>query len=137
MLYFLLSIIAVGVLLNSEAGQTILGFFAVGGLLYLGFWIVVIAFVFFTSSTFVNGVSYLFQSICILIGFLGILFLIYKGVGYLSKTINNIKEKINKKYPKIRPFCQKHKRLIRYLPLTFVILFTAILTAVIMYYAQA
>ena len=47
MLYILLIIIAVGVLLASEAGKKLLGgitlLVVIGGLLYLGFWAVIIA----------------------------------------------------------------------------------------------
>jgi|SRR3989338_3589843 len=47
MLYILLTIIAIGVLLASEAGKKLLGFITIllviGSLLFLGFWIIIIA----------------------------------------------------------------------------------------------
>lgn len=55
LLYILLIIIAIGVLLASEAGQSFLGLLIkpviIGGLLFLGFWIIIIAITFFTSDT--------------------------------------------------------------------------------------
>ena len=111
MIYFLLGIIAVGVLLNSEGGRTLLGWFAIGGLVYLGFLVIIFAISILTSDTFLNSASYLFQSICILIGFLGILFLIYKGISYLIKATQNIRDKFNKKYPKVIQFWHKNKKI--------------------------
>lgn len=47
MLYILLIIIAIGVLLASEGGRTLLGFLVallvIGGVLYVGFWVIVLA----------------------------------------------------------------------------------------------
>lgn len=79
MLYFLLIIIAVGVLLISEGGQSILGFLIILGLivgaLYLGFWIIIIAFgLLTTGGLFADGGSQFWATLiigaCILVGWL-------------------------------------------------------------------
>ncbi len=89
MLYFLLIIIAIGVLLASEAGQELLrGLFwlaLIAGGLYLTFWIIVIAVALFTSDTgksFATGAFYL----------IGIIVVVFCGINYLIKTEKN-KEK--------------------------------------------
>lgn len=55
MLYILLIIIAVGVLLASEAGQVLLRWLiillVVGGLLYLAFWLIVLGVAFFNTDS--------------------------------------------------------------------------------------
>lgn len=59
MLYFLLIIIAIGVLLTSEEGKgllrLIMTLLVIGGVLYLGFWIIVIGLGLFTSYKSVIG----------------------------------------------------------------------------------
>ena len=64
MLYILLIIIAIGVLLASEAGKAFLSLLIklalIAGGLYLCFWVVMFAVVFFTSEsgkTFANGIG--------------------------------------------------------------------------------
>lgn len=64
-IYLLLTIIAIGVLLASEAGKKLLRFIIIaliaGGLLYLGFWIVLIVVSFFihlSTEAWGKGVYY-------------------------------------------------------------------------------
>ena len=73
MLYILLTIIAIGVLLASEEGKKLLSFIFIvltaGGLLFLGFWIVVISIDLFSDEeikekiVLVFFVSYVFYAI--------------------------------------------------------------------------
>ena len=71
MLYLLLIIIAIGVLLASEAGKALLGLLIklalIAGGLYLGFWVVVI------GIAYAGGFLQLVVDILILAGFAGII----------------------------------------------------------------
>jgi hypothetical protein len=74
MLYFLLIIIAVGVLLASAGGRSLLNLIisiaVIGVVLYSGFWVVILAIAFFTSDTgrgFIGGVGDIFGWILVLI----------------------------------------------------------------------
>lgn len=105
MLYILLTIIAIGVLLASEAGQAFLGLLIklaiIGGLIFLGFWIVVIVIVFFTSDTgksFAGGTFLLIGGIFILAG-------LYNGGNYLVRTARDKGKRTEAwKYIKNLPF---------------------------------
>jgi cytochrome c biogenesis protein CcdA len=88
MLYILLIIIAIGVLLASEAGKTFLGLLiklalVVGGL-YLGFWIVVI------GIAFAGGISQFVVDILSLAFFVGIII----GGNYLIGIAINKKKRM-------------------------------------------
>jgi hypothetical protein len=116
MLYFLLIIIAIGVLLASPAGQQLLGLLLIlaliiGGL-YLAFCVVVLGIGFLTTDT---GQG--------LLGFLGIMVVLFGG-NYLIKNIRN---KVINKYPKIIPFWEKHRRKIKIIVLIVSIIFFTLL----------
>lgn len=95
-IYILLIIIAVGVLLASEAGRGLLRVlltlaFIAGGL-YLAFWTVVFAIAFFTSNAgkdFVSGVSQFFLPIMGSIILILILIWLYYGGKNLIKTLGD------------------------------------------------
>lgn len=87
MIYILLVIIAVGVLLASKAGQELLTglgvILAVGGLLYLVFWIVVIAVGLFSDKSLRDGV----------LTVLGIIMLISYAIYGVCKVYKRLKTK--------------------------------------------
>lgn len=86
-LYFLLIIIAIGVLLLSREGKAFLSLIStvciIAAMCYLGFWAVVILFGFAVSDTGKNIAS--------LVGFLIILFIL---ANFIERFINKHKEKL-------------------------------------------
>lgn len=71
MLYFLLIIIAIGVLLASEAGQSLLGCFIwlgiIAVILFIGFWAVVLIWGFLSDKNARDGVSNIVGTILLII----------------------------------------------------------------------
>lgn len=96
LLYILLIIIAIGVLLASEPGQEFLALLiklaVIGGLLYLGFWMIVMTIAFFTSDTgwslLTGGYHFLIGIFEIIAGFV-ILWILYIGGNHLIKVMKN------------------------------------------------
>lgn len=134
MLYFLLIIIAIGILLASEDGKWLLYFLlqlsvVVGGL-YLVFWIIMLAIAFFTSKTFTDtllGIGSIFIGLLILAGIVLVFYISYCSI----KTLKN---KVNKKYPRISLFWHKYKKIIKPVLFTVFILLISTLIALMIYY---
>ncbi len=107
MLYFLLIIIAIGVLQLSTEGKGLLNSLyilaLIAGGIYLVFWIVIIAIAFFTSDTgksFFNGTIQLVEGILVLVA-------IYYGWNYLIKLKN--KDKRVEVWKKLKESYKKNK----------------------------
>src|SRR3990167_1645427 len=93
MLYFLLAIIAVGVLLASEDGKRILawlsGLAIIGAILYALFWIVVFGIAFFTSETGRDSFETI-KAVLVIIGFVAIGYALVNWIGQNWKERHQI-----------------------------------------------
>ncbi len=82
MLYLLLIIIAIGVLLTSEAGKTLLGWLViltlVAGGLYLAFWIVVIAIGLFSNQDIRDDIAITLGTIMLILYACYAIYVVYK-----------------------------------------------------------
>ena len=90
MLYFLLIIIAIGVLLASQEGKDLLswmfGVAIIGGLLYLGFWVIIIAIGLLSHGSGTSLVAGFFQ----LVLFVFVVALLHENRGLLFKIVQSI-----------------------------------------------
>ena len=100
MLYVLLIIIAIGVLLASEGGKELLNWILIVlgiiGLLYIGFWIIMIAIGVFSSGGFKNIIIPIIGEVAIAGYILYGIFVTYKGFKKGDYTVKKLLPHIKK-----------------------------------------
>ena len=139
MLYFLLIIIAVGVLLISEKGQELLGILllisAIVGGAYLLFWAGIIAWAFITSDFVSSAANTLVVGAFRLASGLAMLFAIYYIAKLLFRTSAKMKEWFTRKFPRLVLFGHKHKKINSMILLAAFMFLVAFALALSIYYS--
>ncbi|KKP89816.1 hypothetical protein A2456_00080 [Candidatus Nomurabacteria bacterium RIFOXYC2_FULL_36_19] len=100
MLYFLLIIIAIGVLLASEAGQAFLGLLIkialIAGVAYLAFWLVIIVWGLLSDKSIMEGIFTVIGTVILIIYIGYLIYTVYKKLETKDKRVEVIAKLKNK-----------------------------------------
>lgn len=137
MLYILLIIIAVGVLLASETGQKLLGLLGIlamiGGLLYLGFWVVVIVIGLLSDESIKDTIFVVVGAIMLTVYVIYIAHKVYKGFKNGNYSIQSMGRSIKSKFIKAWKRDRTNKTFIIILSLFFLFIALSWLYSFIIY----